>query len=242
MSTEILTLIILIASFVGSFVNAAFATGGAFLMLAISASVLPVSAIVPLHTAFMFGSLLARCYYFWRDIYWAIATPFVLGCIIGTTVGAKLYLDLPEFVIALVLGLLMLGSTWLPKFKWTVPMKHPFFVVGIFHSLLSTMFAYGALLHPLILRTELNKTQITATLAGSLLMMGILKFVGYVSFGFNYLDYIPLIVAATLAGFAGTWVGKRVSHHISETLFRQVFRIIMTVFAARLLFRAWSLA
>ncbi len=236
-----LLIIIAAASFIGSAVSAMFATGGAFLMLAISASVLPITAVVPLHTAFMFGSLVARVWYFWREIFWPIALPFILGCLIGTSLGAKLYLDLPEFVIALVLGLLMLGSTWLPKPKVEIPIKHPFFLVGILHSLLSTLFAYGALLHPLIFRTSLNKTQITATLAGSLFAMGLLKIVGYVAFGFDYLQYLPLVVAATLAGFAGTWVGRRAHHHISEKLFRQVFRGLMTVFAIRLLFRAWAL-
>lgn len=233
--------IIAVASFVGSAVSAMFATGGAFLMLAISASVLPISAVVPLHTAFMFGSLVARVWYFWKEIFWPIALPFIFGCVIGTAVGAKLYLNLPEFVIALVLGLLMLGSTWLPKPRVEVRIKHPFFIVGVLHSLLSTLFAYGALLHPLIFRTSLNKTQITATLAGSLFAMGLLKIVGYVTFGFDYLEYLPLIVAATLAGFAGTWVGRHAHHRISENLFRQVFRAIMTLFAIRLLFRAWTL-
>lgn len=210
-------------------------------MLAVSSSVLPVSAIVPLHTAFMFGSLLARIRYFWREIFWPIALPFMIGCLIGTSVGAKLYLNLPEFLIALVLGLLMLGSTWLPKPRIDVKIKHPFFIVGILHSLLSTLFAYGALLHPLIFRTSLNKTQITATLAGSLFAMGILKIAGYVTFGFDYLQYADLIIAATLSGFAGTWVGKHLHHRISEQLFRQVFKTLMTLFALRLLFRAWGL-
>lgn len=61
------------------------------------------------------------------------------------------------------------------------------------------------------------------------------------SFGFSYRDYLPHILGATVAGFAGTWLGKWVTHHISETLFRQVFRGLVTVIALRLIYKGMSL-
>lgn len=239
--SDLVFIIILLGSFIAAILNAAFATGGAFLMLAISASVLPINTIVPLQSTFLFGSLVSRCIYFWSSMVWKIVIPFSLGCIIGAFLGARIYLDLPDALIALAIGLLMLGSTWFPKINWNVPLKHPYFVVGILHSFLSTLFAFGAFLHTIIIRTQLNKPQITATLAGSLLMMGVFKIVGYIAFGFDYLPYLWLILGATLAGFAGTWVGKRVSITMSEQKFRLIFKCLITLFAFRLLYRAWTL-
>ena len=238
---DAITLTIIVGSFISSFINAAFATGGAMLMLAISASVLPVSAIVPLHSAFMYGSLTSRCYYFHEHIAWHIVVPFALGCVIGTTVGARVYLDLPGAWIALVIGVLMLVSTWFPKVDWKIPLKHPFFAIGIIHSLLSTLFSFGAILHSVVLHTNLVRQQIIATLATSLVMMATMKIIGYTVFGFDYLPYISLIIGATVAGFAGTAVGKRVTHTMPENWFRLGFRALMTLLALRLLYRAWDL-
>jgi len=236
-----LSMAIVLGAFVASFLNAAFAFGGAMIMLAVSASVLPVASIVPMHSALMLGSLVARIALFWRHIYWPIVIPFVTGCLIGTVLGARIYVELPEYLIAVTLGSLMLVSVWLPEVTWRPKFRHPWFPVGIVHSFLSTVFAYGALLHPLILRTKLSKLQIIATLAGSLFAMGILKMTGYSMFGFDYRPFLPLIVAATLAGFIGTWAGKLITHRISEQLFRLVFKILMTLVALRILFRGLTL-
>ncbi|MBX2839419.1 MAG: hypothetical protein KTR35_21365, partial [Gammaproteobacteria bacterium] len=59
----------------------------------------------------------------------------------------------------------------------------------------------------------------------------------YTSFGFNYLDYIPHIIGATITGVVGTWVGKRASHLISEQLFRKVFRVMVSLVALRLIYK-----
>ena len=152
-----------------------------------------------------------------------------------------MYLNLPESWIALAIGLLMLVSTWFPKVDFNVPLKHPFFAIGIVHSLLSTLFSFGAILHSVVLHTGLNRQQIIATIAASLVFMAIMKITGYTVFGFEYLPYTGLIVGATIAGFAGTWVGKHVTSNLSERWFRIIFRGLMTVLATRLLYRAWVL-
>jgi uncharacterized membrane protein YfcA len=66
------------------------------------------------------------------------------------------------------------------------------------------------------------------------------KFIGYGSFGFNYLDYVPHIIGATLAGFAGTWAGKRVTHQVSEKLFRTAFRVLVSIVALQMIYRSLS--
>ena len=238
--TDPLFWLIVTGSFVASFVNAAFALGGAFIMLALMTSILPISAVIPLHTPLMFGSLISRTFLFWRYIYWPVVIPFSLGCLIGVFVGARVYIDLPDWIIALVIGLLML-SVWVPNFKLPVNIPKPFFVVGIIHSFMSTVFAYGGIFHTIVLRNGLEKMQITATIAGSLLTMGIMKITGYATFGFDYMPYIWVIVDAVLVSIVGTWLGKRVTHHISEALFKLIFKLIMTLFGLRLLYQSWQL-
>lgn len=232
--------IIVIGSFVASFVNAAFALGGAFIMLAIMTSILPISAVIPLHTPLLFGSLMSRTLLFWQHIHWSIVFQFSLGCLLGVYLGARIYVDLPEWIIASVLGVLML-SVWMPNIKITKLIPKPFFHVGVVHSFMSTVFAYGGLFHVVVLRTGLKKMQITATLASSLLTMGVLKITGYTFFGFDYTPYTWVIVSAIGVSIIGTYLGKKMTHHISEDTFRVVFKSIMTLFGLRLLYQATQL-
>ena len=67
-----------------------------------------------------------------------------------------------------------------------------------------------------------------------MLSMDIFKVIGFAGFGFNYLSYLPHIIGATVAGFLGTWLGKRVAQKVSEITFRKVFKWLVTLMALRL--------
>ena len=235
-------MVITAGSFVASFVNAAFATGGIYILLASSSAVLPLTVAVPLQSVLALGSLLARIGFFFKHITWPIVIAFACGSIIGVYFGARIFISLSEATIALLLGCLLLLLIWFPRVEWRMPVKHPFFFVGGIHAFLGTIFGVGTVLQPAILRTGLLKLQITGTLAAGLAIMEVFKITGYAAYGFDYTSYIPHIGLATVAGFTGTWAGKRVTHHISETTFRLVFKWLITLVAIRLLYRGWSLA
>lgn len=231
--------VVTLGSLIASFVNAAFATGGVYILLFSSSAVLPLSAAVPLQSAFAAASLIARVGLFWGHIDWRIVRMFFLGCLVGVGIGTWTFAALPEQVIALLLGVVLLLLIWMPRLP-SLPLKRPFILVGVVHSYLGSLFGVGGVLQPLLLRTELRKMQLTGTLAAAMLSLDVLKAFGYSSFGFNYLDYVPHIIGATIAGFAGTWLGKRVTHHVSEALFRRVFRVLVSVVALRFLYKGVS--
>ncbi len=234
--------VITTGGFIAALVNAAFATGGIFIVLATSTAVFPLTVAVPMQSALAFGSLVARIVYFHKYIYWPIVVMFVAGCVIGVTTGANVFVIMPESAIGLLLGALLLVLIWAPDFQLPMADKKPFFLIGIAHSFIATVFGVGSLLQPVILRTRLLKLQITATLAVCMISMDVFKITAYVSHGFNYAAYLPHIVLATGAGFAGTYVGKRVEHRVSEQTFRRVFKWLITFVALRLLTRgAWQL-
>ncbi len=240
MSPEIVFAAITLGSFAASFVNAAFATGGIYIILLTSLSVLPVSAAIPLQAVLSAGSLIGRITYFWRNIQWVIVGTFLAGSLVGVFAGARTFIALPEGLIQLLLGIILIALIWLPKVPAKIPLRHPFFFVGIVHSFLGTVFGVGSILQSIVIRTGLTRLEITGTLAACMLGLDVLKGTSYVGLGFSYVDYLPLIISAILAGFAGTWAGKRVSHHISETAFRRVFRWLITVVALRLIYKGLS--
>ncbi|NKB38559.1 MAG: TSUP family transporter [Gammaproteobacteria bacterium] len=232
---------IIFGSFLATAISSAFGIGGGFVMIAIISSVLPISAMVPVHATMMVGMSLSRTWYFRKDIHWPIVIPFTIGALIGALSGTFLYVDLPEYFIAASVAVLMLLAVWLPDFKFKREIPHPFFLIGLIHSFLSALFSFGGLFQPVMVRTKLNKLQITATLAAGLMCMNMFKISGYILFGFDYTSYLAVILLSILVAFPAAKLGKALLHKISEKQFRIVFKVIMTVFAIRLLFRAWLL-
>jgi len=226
-------IVIFLGCFVAGVVNAAFATGGVYIMLLASSSVLPLSQAIPLQPVFAVGSLAGRIFYFWRYINWRIFNTFVLGSLVGVFLGTQAFANSADRTLSILLGTVLLALIWVPRTNWKVPLQHPFFFVGILHSFLGALLGVGGILQPLVIRTTLLKYEITATLAACMLTLDVFKAVGYVSIGFDYLNYLPHIVGATVAGILGTWVGKQMSHRVSEESFRRIFRLIVSIAAVR---------
>lgn len=228
-------LVIVLGSFLAALVNAAFAGGGAMVILAVTSTVLPVSAIVPMHSTLLLGSTTSRAIVFRDYIDWRIAGPFLIGSVVAVAIAARIYVELPDAVIALAIGLVMLIAIWLPAIPWRPRLRHPWIIVGFIHSFLSTLFAYGALLHAIILHTGLTRRQVVGTMAMGLTGMGVFKITGYAVNGFDYRPYLLVIGLSVVVAILGTWVGKLVIDRISETVFRVVFRLFVTLTAVRLI-------
>ena len=210
------------------------------IILAVTSTVLPVAAIVPIHSTLLIGSTTSRAIVFRRHIDWRIAAPFLVGSALAVAIAARIYVALPDSIIAAAIGLVMLVAIWLPGIRWRPKIRHPWAIVGFIHSFLSTLFAYGALLHAVILHTGLKRKAIVGTMAASLTGMGIFKIAGYAWHGFDYLPYLQIIVFSIVAALVGTWIGKFLIERISERLFRTVFRLLVTLMALRMLFVAFA--
>lgn len=233
---DFVSCVIVAGSFLAAVSNAAFSSGGAMIILAITSTVLPVSAVVPIHSTLLIGSTASRALLFRQYIEWRIAGPFLVGSAIAVLVASRLFFALPETAIAIAIAIVMLIAIWLPGVRWRPKIRHPWAVVGFVHSFLSTLFAYGALLHAVILHTGLARRQIVGTMAAALTGMSLFKIVGYSFNGFDYRPYVATIAISLLAAIVGTWVGKLIIDRISEATFRFVFRALVTVTAIRLLY------
>jgi len=228
--------IIVVGSFVASVFNAAFSVGGAMIVLAITSTVLPVQAIVPIHSGLLIGSTSTRIVFFWDFIDWKLVRSFLAGSIVGAFLGARIYIELPDAIIATAISIVMLVAIWLPKVTWRPRLRHPWVIVGFIHSLFSTLFAYGALMQAVILHTDLERRQIVGTLGGCLAGMSVFKIAGYAFYGFDYSPYYIVIAAAIAVSLVGTAVGKLIVDRLSETVFRIIYRVLITVTALRLLY------
>ena len=233
---DVATLVIVLGSFLAAVSNAAFSSGGAMIVLAVTSTVLPVAAVVPIHSTLLIGSTTSRALVFRDHVDWRISGPFLVGSLAAVAIASRLYFSLPEKTIAVAIALVMLVAIWLPAVSWRPRVRHPWAIVGFVHSFLSTLFAYGALLHAVILHTRLTRRQIVGTMAVALTGMSIFKITGYTLNGFDYTPYLVTIALSVAAAFVGTWVGKLIIDRVSEKTFRFVFRALVTLTAIRLLY------
>lgn len=228
--------------FLSSLISATFGIGGGPLILVVLGLTLPVSAMVPLHSALALGLLLARLWHFRRHIDWYIVRVFVPGALIGVLLGARVYVAMPPQYIAAAVSLLIMGTVWFPAVRWRPFLPHPFFFVGVIHAFLSTLFSFGGLLQPLMIRTRLDRMQIIGTLSMALGVMTVIKTVSYAAYGFDYRPYAWIIAGAVLASFPGARAGKALARRFDEDRFRLAFRLVMTFLALRLMYKALTIA
>lgn len=228
-------MVITVGCFVAALVNAAVATGGVYIMLAASSAVLPLVAAIPMQAALAAPSLLARIVTFWPHIHWPIFAMFAPAAAVGVLIGAQVFVALDEGVISVALGGMLLLLVWgVPKgMSFTLP--HPFMYVGGLHGFFGTLFGVGLVLQPAMLRAQLNRLQITGTLAICLLVLEGMKATSYVGVGFDYSAYWPHILAGAVAGIIGNIAGHRLFGGITERHFRIIFKLVVTLAGLRLL-------
>lgn len=238
METWVLLGCIGFACFLAAVLNATFATGGIYILLALGATILPISVAIPLLPLFAAGSLIGRCVLFRQYIVWEMVGAFSLGAALGGLLGARVFIELSDNVIGLLLGCVLLIMTWMPKTRFSFTLRHPYFFVGGLHTFVSTVLGVGAVLQAIIIRSSLGKLQVTATIAACTAVMEVFKFSGYLAFGFDYSAYLPHVVVATLAGLIGTWVGRHFAHRVPDSVFRPVFKTVLTLVALRFLWQS----
>lgn len=213
--------------------------GGGVLLLALMASVLPVSALIPVHGLVQAGSNGSRTFLTWSHIDWSIVRFFSAGALLGAALASVVVVQLPLYIIQFCVAFFILYLLWGPK-----PGKHEVsragrVAAGTLTTLL-TMFvgATGPLVAGFVHRQASDKFTVTATFACCMTFQHLLKMLVFSFVGFAFWQWLPLIGLMILSGFVGTWLGLRVLHRVSGAQFQTLFRAIVTLLALRLLWQA----
>ena len=225
-------------AFVASFITAAFGLGGGVLALVAMATVLPPAVLIPLNGVVQLGSNFGRAVIMLRDVLKTFIPVFLIGTIIGVTIGGQVVVALPTHVLMVILGLFVLYATWGPRPKASRPGKKTFFLVGLVGAFV-TMFvgATGPLVAPFAAAASDKRQEVVATHAAMMTIQHGLKLVVFGLLGFAFGPYIPLMAGMLAFGFAGTFAGKHTLNVIPEKAFRIIFKIGITALALRLLYR-----
>jgi len=89
-------------------------------------------------------------------------------------------------------------------------------------------------------RRGYEKYRIVATFAACMTVQHLLKMLVFGLIGFAFTDWLPLIIAMIAGGFAGTWVGLHILKKVPAERFQEIFRLLVTLLALRLVWQVFS--
>ena len=107
------TSILMVAvSLLCSFISAAAGIGGGLMMLAFLSTLLPPVYLVPIHGIIQFGSNFFRASLSFKEINKGAVIPFVIGCLIGSTMGGLIFTNLPTNYLKFGIAFFILWSVF----------------------------------------------------------------------------------------------------------------------------------
>ncbi len=220
-------------SFITSFISAILGLGGGVILLGIFAIFLDPIAIIPVHGVIQAASNAGRLITLLDRVHTPIILPFVLGSLIGTTLGGFTFSQInPEFV-QLFVGIFII----LTVLKLFPKIKTKYLVlVGIVSSFLTILVGgAGSFAAAVVNSIKLEKLSHIATLAFMLLIQHFMKIIVFGFLGFAFAPYISLIVLMIVSGFMGTLIGRVVVVRLNEAVFRRVLDIFLICLAVKLI-------
>ncbi len=225
--------LLVVASLMTSFISAAFGIGGGFTLIALLALLLPPAVLIPIHGIVQLGSNAGRVGIMLKQVVWRPVLPFVIGTVIGASLGAMVVFQLPPWAVQLALGIFIIWAV----FTKLPPIQQRYILLGGVASSFLTMFfgATGNFIAAMVKSMNLDPMPHVATHS---LMMTFQHFVKVLIFGligFHFGPYMILIIGMMISGFIGTIIGSRFLTKAGGRYFKPVLNTILFLAAARLI-------
>ena len=230
--------ILMLFSFLGSFITVAMGIGGGALLLAVMASLMPPAALIPVHGVIQFGSNISRFALLASHTYWPPILAFTLGTIVGVTLGGAIVIDLPPAVIQISIGCFIAWTVLFNPPKWLH--KSPGSVGAIANFLTMFFGATGVFVAGFSKSLNLPRQAHVATHAAMMSLQHALKVVAFGILGFSFSTWLPFIAAMIGFGILGTIAGRMVLVRLSDRVFKRTLDIILLLISLRLVLNGLS--
>ena len=221
------------ASLVTSFISAAFGIGGGFTLIALLALLLPPAALIPVHGIVQLGSNAGRVGIMLKQVVWRPVLPFVIGTVIGASLGAMVVVQLPPWAVQLALGIFIIWAV----FAKLPPIQQRYILLGGVVSSFLTMFfgATGNFIAAMVKSMNLDPVPHVATHSLMMTFQHLAKVLIFGLIGFQFGPYMILIIGMLISGFIGTVIGSRFLTKAGGRYFKPVLNTILFLAAVRLI-------
>tara|TARA_B100000029_G_scaffold482456_2_gene532491 strand:- start:54 stop:806 length:753 start_codon:yes stop_codon:yes gene_type:complete len=227
---------LIILSFFTSVLTSVASIGGGITLISVMAILLPPFIVLPVHGVVQLGSNGGRMWLMRKHIDKRITILFGLGALVGVAIATRIFVTLSTQTLQLLLGAFILFSVWTPTFKPSNLPDKAYPIVGMVATF-CTMFvgAVGPFVASFLSLERLQRHGVVATLSACATIQHTLKIFAFGYLGFQFKDWLVVMGAMVVMGFAGTWVGNRVLDKVPDQLFQWLFRGVVTVLAIKLL-------
>ena len=178
-------------AFFTSFFSGVVGIGGGLLLLIFYASVLPITAVIPVHGFLQTWNNLWRAM-LTRDFHTPVLRSFILGFLVGTGISMVFAVNLPAPILKISIGVFVLISVFgkIPTLS-----KRYLFIGSTISMVLSFIIGGTAPMVAAMLNSfSIEPKPFIATLGLVLALQHGLKVIVFWFLGFNYLHYLPLML------------------------------------------------
>lgn len=231
--------VLTLAAFCTSALTAVVGAGGGTALIALMLQTMSPAAAIPVHGMVQLASNTSRAWMLRRHMAWPIIIRFAALMPFGVALGLWLFQGLPTEVVQMLIGcfvLLTLATRQLKALNdkdlplWAfVPVG---FVTGVLNMIVGVI---APILGVLVIRKELSKEAVVATLSLFGFSGNLLKIAGFTLIGFSFAQYGSLMLCMVPAAIIGTRVGGAVLGKMDERWFLFAFRAVLVVLALKLI-------
>ncbi len=231
-------LILILAVLAGSTLSGVVGMGGGVLLVAVMASLLDPTLVVPLHGLIQLVSNSTRSWALLRKVDWKIFLLYTPTLLLGVGLGAGFHTGsgLPGYR-PLVGGFVLAFLLW-DRFRparLALP-RWVFLPAGLLGGVITMLVgASGPYLAAFFLRDDLDREEIVATKAAIQSVGHLAKIPAFLVVGFDYRGHLGIVLPLMICAVLGTILGTQLLKRMPERIFRAVFRILLAVLALRLL-------
>ena len=109
--------------------------GGGVMLLAVMATIVPPTILIPLHGTVLFGTNVGRAIIMRRHFLRHLLPVFVVGAFLGAFIGGKIVVTLPTATLQVILGAFILYVCWGPKIAARAYSHTKFLLLGLVGTL-----------------------------------------------------------------------------------------------------------
>lgn len=220
-------------SFAASFITVAFGIGGGGLLLAVMATLVPVSALIPVHGLIQLGSNAGRMAMLIRSVAWHALPGFAIGSLVGAFAGGAVVVELPVEAVQIGVGLFVIWAVFMRPPRWL--RRWPVLTGGISSFLTMFFGATGLFVASYTKSLDLPRHGHVATHATLMTLQHGLKVIVFGLFGFAFAQWWAFVGAMILAGLCGTFTGRLFLDRLPDRWFRYALDTLLVLISLRLI-------
>lgn len=206
------------------------------LLIAAMPGFLPAAAIIPVHSVVQLASNGSRALFGYRSVRWQLALSFTGGSVLGAGLALPVVNSIDLHYLPLFIAGFILLNVWGPGLSFTSNLQGELFGIGALQTGLGLLVgATGPLGQSILLRKGLNRDAMVTTTALFMCISHLFKLAVFSLIGFSFGQYWTVALTMVVASVLGSWVGSYWRGNFSETTFRAVLKVLLTLLALRII-------